>query len=392
MKGTVLNAKCIKGLCCVLLAFLVCFSGFSETTWANSVNDLKKKQEELKKQAQQAKEQLQETKTEKSAIVAEAEQIDAALEQVTEELDVINKSLEELTVVYEKTQLELDEAVADREKQFEVFKKRMRFMYIRGKSGYLDIVFKSKDLSDFMNRLEYINRIVAYDQSLVSRLREVEQVIADKLAETKIQKQEMQVLANQQTQKVAALEEKLHEKNTIIAKLTADEQKYSQVLSTLDAADKDIAKKIQQAQSAGAYTVANPYSGGKLSWPVPSSGRISSGYGGRPSPISGRKEFHTGIDIPSGSGNAVVAAEGGVVIKAGNFNNGYGNMVIIDHGNGLSTMYAHNSKNLVKAGQTVSRGETIAKIGSTGYSTGPHLHFEVRINGAHTNPTKYFNK
>ena len=133
------------------------------------------------------------------------------------------------------------------------------------------------------------------------------------------------------------------------------------------------------------------YSSGKLGWPVPGRSNISSGYGSRTSPIKGKGEFHPGLDIPAPTGTAICAAESGKVISSGSIN-GYGYTVIIDHGNGLSTLYGHNSKLKVRVGQFVSRGDVIALAGSTGWSTGPHCHFEVRVNGRHTNPWSYLRK
>ena len=125
-----------------------------------------------------------------------------------------------------------------------------------------------------------------------------------------------------------------------------------------------------------------------MNWPLPGFTRISSGYGQRTHPISRRSEFHTGIDLPAPSGTYIYAAESGTVIISG-WNGGFGNTVVIDHDNGLSSLYAHNSRNLVSVGQWVNRGDRIARVGSTGVSTGPHLHFEVRHNGRHVSPYGY---
>ena len=183
-------------------------------------------------------------------------------------------------------------------------------------------------------------------------------------------------------------------------------EQYEQKLKTLDSADREITnliKKAQKEQEEASRARQNRnqknnnqstkfnYTGGKLGWPVPGRSTISSGYGSRTSPIKGKGEFHTGLDIPAPTGTKIYAAESGKVINSGSIN-GYGYTVIIDHGNGLSTLYGHNSQLKVKVGQKVKRGDVIALAGSTGWSTGPHCHFEVRINGKHTNPWSYLGK
>jgi murein DD-endopeptidase MepM/ murein hydrolase activator NlpD len=250
-------------------------------------------------------------------------------------------------------------------------------------------------MTDLLNRVEYVNRIAESDKQLVAKLQETENLIGEKLDEVNKSKREMVFLSGQYELKHADLESAKQKKAQLVEKLSADEALYLQQIKDLEEDSNRIEKLIMDAEAEMARKLAEEraravsvYQGGKISWPVPSSGNITSPYGNRIHPINGRTEFHTGIDISANYGADIVAAEGGVVLSAG-WNGGYGNTVVINHGNGLSTLYAHGSKLVVSAGENVTKGQVIAKAGSTGYSTGNHLHFEVRLSGKHTNPVSY---
>ncbi len=395
----------MKKILCFCLILTV-FCSFGAQVYANSISDLKKQQQEIKNNTAEAKKKLDEMGQQKSELQQQMDELDGQLTQVTSELETVQNELQKTQTLLENTEKELEKAEDDREEQYELLRERLRFMYVNGRIGYVNVLFKTDSFPDFFNRLEYINRIYKYDQSLLNQLKETEQVIADKYNEVDEKKKELGVLMNSQKSKQRALEEALGQKEQMVQSLNADEQKYLQQIKELDASGSKIENLIKEKQAEAARAAAaaaaaarqkanasaapskGTYTGGKLNWPVPGRSGISSGYGSRPSPISGRKEFHSGIDIPATTGTNIVSAEKGTVIFAGNMN-GYGNTVIVDHGNGLSTLYAHNSKLTVSKGQSVDRASVIAKAGSTGYSTGPHLHFEVRVNGSHTNPMSY---
>ncbi len=365
---------------------------FSITTYGKNVKDLKNQQSTIKSNTKQATELLNKTAEEKRAVLSEVETIDEQLEEVSNELILINDELEKTTALLEITEQELKDAEAERERQYEILKERLRFMYVNSKVGYIDILFQATSLSDFLNRMDYITRIYEYDQEILDKLTEIEENINTMLQETTDHKNEIQALQLAQTSKMQLLEETLAEKKQIVKKLDADEQKYKNQIEQLQAANVAVEKMIKNALAEQAKLASSKqqavYTGGKIAWPIPSSSNITSPYGPRKNPINGRGENHTGIDVSAKVGASIVAAEGGTVIYSGVMN-GYGYVVIIDHGNSLSTLYAHNSKLLVEKGQKVNRGDVISKAGSTGYSTGPHLHFEVRVNGVATNPIPY---
>ena len=368
--------------------------------YANNVGipDLKKQIEQNRQRIQGASGELTSTRAEKSEAQSELDEIDKELNQVTDEYNYMTEQLEIITDELEKTEASLANAIVERETQYEVFKERVRIMYMNGSVGYLEVLLSANDFSDFLNRLDYISLIAEYDKGVLDRLQQIEAEINEHLNNVERQKREIEILQAQLEKKQAELEIALNQKVLLIERLSRDEKMYQQQIADWQQANSDIEKLIKrkeeeerkrrEAALAAAAKKNVSYSGGVVAWPVPASGRETSPYGNRTSPIHGRKEFHSGIDIGAPTGTAIVAAEAGVVIFSGTMSS-YGKTVIVDHQNGMSTLYAHASKLEATVGQKVSRGQVIAKVGSTGNSTGPHLHFEVRIGGVHKNPKNY---
>jgi len=374
----------------LVAVFLICVF-----TYADEVSDLKKKQNSIQSDINAASGLLKEVISEKNTTLAEIDALDDELNIVTDELSYLGEQLKITQAALVQTEEDLANATEKREAQYSAYKKRVRYQYINGTTGYLEVILSAKDVTDLLNRVEYVNRIVESDRNMTARLVETENLITEKLYDINKTKREVELLTVEYENKYEELDGAIQRKAAFVRRLNANEESYQKQIEDLRADDKRVTTLIKEAEArqeaekkARLAASAVYYSGGKLMWPVPSSGYISSGYVNRLSPISGRAEFHTGIDIPAAYGANVVAAEGGTVLSAG-WNGGYGNAVVISHGGGLSTLYGHNSKLLVSAGQTVAKGQVIAQIGSTGYSTGNHSHFEVRVNGAHTNPMPY---
>lgn len=384
--------KCkLKALLAVAVAFIICLSAY-----AGEIDELKQKQKEAQSKVNSTGGLLKEVRAEKNTALAEIDELDDQLTAVTEDLAFISEQIEITDALILTTETDLACAVEKRENQYNVYKKRVRYMYINGTIGYLDVILKAENVVDLLNRVEYVNRIAENDRTLVARFKETENQIDENLKSVNKAKREYEFLSSQYELKASTLENTILKKSELIERLTADEEAFAQQLSDFEADNKRIEKLIKDAEAAEAKRIAEEkaraaasvYTGGLIGWPVPSSGTITSGYGNRTNPISGKPEFHSGIDIAAAYGASIVAAESGAVVSAG-WNGGYGNAVVISHGGGLSTLYAHNSQLLVSVGDVVKKGQVIAKAGSTGYSTGNHLHFEVRVNGAHTGPLKY---
>lgn len=361
-----------------VLAFVMVFN--ISAVYAETIKELKDKQKDVEKQIDEKKDQIKEISNQARNVSNEIKELDKKLNVATDELDAVEEEIKKLEENIEKTQEELIEAEANIEEKQETFNKRLRVMYKTGSAGYIEILLSSTSISDFLSRQDMLKSIAKHDTELITYMKEQRDIIDARKAELNAQKAKVEVSKN-----------KLEIRRRDLAKATRAKQDYMGRLETehkalekeIDASNK-LAKELE-SEIVKLQVNTNPYSGGTMSWPVPGYSRISSPFGYRIHPILKKKKFHSGIDIPAPTGSNVVAGSEGIVIHSGNLG-GYGKVIMIDHGGGIVTLYAHNSRLIASNGQSVNKGDTIAKIGSTGMSTGPHLHFEVRKNGAYTNP------
>ena len=345
-------------------------------------------------------------------------QAEAVIGSVNDRLYTIQQQLEaaqrdyqavanELKATEEKiaaTQAELEKTRARLQVREGVFTKRVRDIYMHGQLSYLDVVLGAKDFSDFSNRLELLRRIIDADITLISDIRKERAAIETAKQELETQRARQAQLRDQAAAKRDEIESRRKEQQAILYQAQNDKAMAEQAYNEYQQSSQAIAEMLRQraadraAQAAAAAAQASsgggggsdyyqPVSGsGALIWPV--NGVVTSPYGYRTHPIFGTTIYHSGIDIGVDYGTPVHAADGGVVVEAG-WISGYGYAVIIDHGNGLSTLYGHNQELAVSEGQSVSQGQVIAYAGSTGNSTGPHVHFEVRANGDPVDPSAY---
>lgn len=397
-----------KKILAISMAALVA-AGNITLSLADDISAYKEELEQNEEKMDEVQSQLDDTAAQKSTAKDEVEKLDNELNQVNSEYEELVQNLDDTNANLAAAQAELDAATAQREAQYETLKSRIRVMYEEGKVGYLEILLNADSFSDYLNRMEYVSRIMDYDNNLLADFQALETLINTKVTEIEDYKNELEVLTAQTAAKKSELDSKVQEKLELISKLSSDEATYNQQLADLEEDNEYIKSLIQKAEAeaeaarqAAAAAAANSasysysssnkiysYGGGRFLWPVPAYvGIINDVYGYRSSPISGSGEFHSGLDMRAPYGTDIVAADDGTVIYSG-VRNGYGNCVIIDHGGGFSTLYGHNSTLCVSVGQTVVRGQIIAKAGSTGYSTGAHLHFEVRINGQYVDPNPY---
>lgn len=377
---------------------------------ANNISDLRDRQQSIQGNIRDTGQLLQDTRIERSRTLRDTEALDMEMTALSEEIHVISMELDTAREILEQTERYLEEAEESREIQFRALKERLRFMYIYGDIGYLEIIFESTSLVDFLNRLDHINRIARADRTKLSNLEETEALIAEKLVERDNRRIEIEILLDQQERRMDQMEENMREKEVLLVYLSRQENYYQQQIRAWEETEREVQRLIREAEEEAAREAArraaaareaerraieaataaasrNTFTGGRLSHPLPS-GRLTSSYGQRTSPITGRGEFHTGIDWAAPTGTHITAAEAGTVIFSG-WQGGFGNTIIIDHGGGMTTLYAHASRLIARVGQQVTRGQVIAHVGSTGFSTGPHLHFEVRQNGRHVNPAPF---
>lgn len=377
----------------IFLTTTIFVFSLNSSVYSKSVNELNQEKNEIQNKIESSKESLEQSKEEKSSILKEVEALDANLDKIEKELESLQSQLEETKNNLEKSEKELEDATEKKEKQYESLKERIRVMYEYGDSGYLQILLDAKGFTDFFKRIEYINYIMKYDNQLFERYEETERFIELKVEQIKVEKENIEVLTSQTEAKKKEIEKSIAQKQQTVANLSKQEATLEQQIKDLEKEDQEITNLINQAKVKATGTSTNKVyagTGGQLAHPVPQyAGRpYNDVYGYRTNPISGKRELHSGLDLKATYGTDIVAAESGTVIYSGT-RGGYGKTVIIDHGGGMTTLYAHNSQLVVSVGEQVQRGQVIAKAGSTGYSTGVHAHFEVRINGKTTDPAPY---
>ena len=330
-------------------------------------------------------------------------QIEEQLRQATAELSTIKEQRVAVENDITLNERQLAEAQKRLEGREAVFYKRVRDIYINGRLSYIDVVIGSKDFSDFANRLEVLKRIIDSDITLIGEIKKERAQIEEHKQKLESDRAKLVELEKAALAKQAEIEQKKAERNVVLQKAQNDRATAMQAIEELNASSAQVSAMLKERQAAraaaaAAAAAAAQSSGGQgasdnwvqgtgqLGWPV--SGEITSPYGYRVHPIWGTTIYHSGIDIGVDEGTPVHAADGGVVVWSG-WMGGYGYAVVIDHGNGLSTLYGHNSELAVDEGQSVAKGQVISYAGSTGNSTGPHVHFEVRVNGDPVDPMGY---
>lgn len=325
--------------------------------------------------------------------------IQIELDTATAELKQVQADRIQLDKDITKTEAELKAAQARLQSREKVFYKRVRDIYINGRLSYLDVVVGSKDFSDFANRMEMLKRILQSDMDLINTIKTEREEIASKKAKLEEDRAKVLELEKVAQEKQNLINQKKAERQAVLERAMNDRDTAERAYNELMASSASITAMLQQRAAERAAAAAAAASqgggGGGATWvqgtgqlAAPVVAPITSDFGWRIHPIYGTRRLHAGTDFGVDEGTPVHAADGGVVVEAG-WVSGYGYTVIIDHGNGMSTLYAHNSDVAVSPGQTVSKGQVVSYSGNTGGSTGPHLHFEVRINGEPTDPMGY---
>ncbi len=386
------------------LVLLLC-AALSFPVWATKeeLADAKNKMTALEQEKKKTEAVLQSLETLKNDAAAYMRKLDAQLESLGDELSQLETDIlakEERIIA---TQAELEEARRAEKNQYESMKLRIKYMYEKGDSSYLDLLMESGSLSELLNRAEYITKISEYDRRQLDAYAATKERIA--ATEEALEAEHAALLAMQEEteakhaaveQLLSAKQKELSEYESRIAAAEGQLSEYQKDIEAQEDAIKAIEAEIRRqeeearkkAAAAGQSYKTISLGDIKFIWPCPSSGRITSGFGGRSSPTAGASSNHQGIDIGAPTGTDIVAAAAGEVVVS-TYSYSAGNYVMVSHGGGVYTVYMHASKLLVSAGDSVKQGQVIAKVGSTGYSTGPHLHFGVRVNGTYVNPSQY---
>ena len=368
-------------------------SASTSSSPTSSLKEAQEAKEELEKELEDAKKTISDLKSSKGNVESKVSELNQQLISISSRITELENELaaksEEITAAKE----ELETAKEEETQQYEDMKRRIQFMYEHGQNSYLDALLSSKDLTSFLNAAEYISQVQSYDRQKLTEFQETVETItnmeaqleqdyqdlADMKASVEAEKSSVASLMRQKETELASISEDISDAQSDVDYYAAEIQAQEELIAAI---------KRAEAEKAAAGVVDNPYTGGAFTWPCPSSTRVTSDYGTRVSPTSGASSNHKGIDIGASAGADIVAAADGTV-KAASYSSAAGNYVMIDHGGGLYTVYMHCSSIVVSEGTTVSAGQTIAKVGSTGISTGNHLHFGVSLNGSYVSPWSY---
>ncbi len=366
----------------------------------SQINSLKAKNKDLSAQKGELKAQLSGIKAEKSAAMDRKYNLEQQIGVLQEEIDNLEAQLEQYAALIAEKEREVSENEARERSQFQLFCRQVRAMEEEGTVSYWAILLSAQSFSELLDRVEMVNDIADYNQKVCDQLQMARQALAEAKAQLETAKAETEAAQAQQEAAQAELKSQKAEVQSLIDEIKADEALTQKAIDELNAAakamDAEIAKKekeLQAAMEAARKKGSNSYQfdpGTGYYWPLPSNQvRVNSFFGPRKDPISGKRSNHSGTDIGAPGGTEIYAAHGGVVLTSESHWS-YGNYVVVSRGDGITTLYAHMSRRAVKAGDTVSQGQVIGYVGSTGRSTGNHLHFEVRVNGTRKDALKYY--
>ena len=408
--------KKIKRIVCVVMIGVLSLSVSSPAVYAGKslssiTNDnIKEKQnqisqsEDLKKQLQNnitnAKNLKKELENLKADVAAYIQKLDGELIAIEEKIEELKGLIADKEAEIEQITIELEEAIAVEEAQYAAMKKRVKFMYEQGDAFYLEMMLSAKSFSDFLTKADYIDKLEAYDRKKLDEYtatREWTELVKQTL---EAEKQVLDEAKKAQEEEQAALEELMSEKEAQLNKyskeIAAKEKQISDDQAELQAQTlliETLEREIleEQKRIAAQNGIVMSYDGGKFTWPAPSYIAILDYFGWRTDPINGSNSYHSGVDMAAPAGSKILAAYDGVVVAAA-YDWSMGNYIMINHGDGLYTVYMHASRLDVQKDDLVIRGQQIGAVGTTGRSTGNHLHFSVRLNGSYVDPLPYLGK
>lgn len=352
---------------------------------AGELNDAIEQQQDLKQEQDQVKGKL-------GQLSYSEDKLKAQIQELTQKISSAKTSLSQKKAAYSKAQTdvatsqkELEQRLQELNDRREVLKKRLRGIYEEGQLSYLEVLFQSANLEDFITRLEYFSKLVGNDQQILTEINAQKDSVEQKTKELQARRDQAIQLQNQAAKAKAELDGQNQQYQAALDQNKKAQDTLSEQNEKLASDSNAIAEKIRKLTTASSGKVLGTIS----TYPLPGHNEVSDAYGWRIHPITHQKSLHTGTDIPAPGGTAILAAGSGVVIMAGWYG-AYGNAVIIDHGSGYTSLYGHQSRLGVSVGDKVTAGEVIGYVGTTGWSTGNHLHFEVRVNGNPTDPLQFF--
>lgn len=368
-----------------LTILLTMFGGMFSIAKA-SESDLIKQQEQLEQQIKQKEQELSQKQNEQSKALSELKSINNVLGTTEKKLKKTESNLSRTLKELESLETELQKEETDLSGKMDLLGERINTIYEQGNVHFLEVLLSSASLTDFLTRWDLMSRIAKMDVELIGQVKEEIKTTKDKQNQVLVKKETLLSLQNDQSKQREDLKIASSRQNELYKNISTEKKEIEAALEDLERESQKIEEELMrlnpntQNVGSGIYT-----------WPTPGYAKITSPYGMRRHPILRTNRMHTGVDIGAPNGATIVSVDHGCIVQVGWYG-GYGRVVMVDHGRGIVTMYAHTSAVLVNVGDVVKKGQAIAKVGSTGWSTGPHLHFEVRINGKYTNPMNYIKK
>lgn len=378
-----------KKVILIVLSFaLLSILSFENIVGAENIIDLQEQKNELQEQINQTNQEISDLQIELTENLEQLNNLNLKISTYEKDVASLEENLSKILVEIEKIETKLNIIEENYYIQKEALANRVVALYEAGDILYLDVLLNSNSVSDFISNYFLIGEIVKYDNELLENI-ETQKIQIETIKNTLTERKEtLDSLKENKEKTVISLENSKIIRNSYIAKLTEEEKamqekidKYQTELNSIDA----------QITLLTSIAIGEDYVGGEFVWPAPGYTTVTSNYGMRFHPILKVNRMHTGTDIGMPTGSYIVASNDGIVIKS-LYTSSYGNMIMVDHGGGITTLYAHGSENVAQTGDTVKKGDLIMKAGSTGWSTGPHLHFEVRINGTPMDPMEFLSK
>ncbi|MGI6028812.1 MAG: murein hydrolase activator EnvC family protein [Candidatus Heteroscillospira sp.] len=408
------NKKFVSAVC-VFLAVLMLLSVFvsviasvgAAAVSQAEIDALEKKKDAIAEQKNAVSVQIAGLQNQQASVLEQKAALDEQNELARQEIELINEQIEIYDGLIEEKEIELEEAIEQEEYQKERFRTRMRAMEENGDLGYMAFIFQATSFADLITRMDNISEILESDKSLEDKYIAAREKVEEVKAEYEAFQADQLVKREEMEERKAELEAQIEEAVELITSLQADIDSFTAEYAKNEAAERElqadidemteqfnkqleILKQQQQQNQNGSSGQTNTVVTGSGSFMWPSDYRtITSPFGWRIHPIFNTEKYHSGVDVGAANGSPIYAADSGTV-QIATYSSSYGNYVVINHGNGYTTLYAHQSSMAVSAGQTVTKGQVIGYVGSTGWSTGPHLHFEITSGGARIDPQSLF--
>lgn len=399
----------------VSTALIVMVHAASSSEIKSKLADLRAKQAEIQKQSDELEKSIAENKDQTKTLVSQKAEIDQEMEMSRQKIENLNEQIQQLNLLIAEKQTELEASVAKEEALQKQYKARLRSMEETGSVSYWSILFRASSFSDLLDRVDMIREIAESDQLMLKQLSAATQAVETERADLEQQKLDLQQTEDDLAVEQAELETKRAKADTLITQMQAEYASLSDEFLAAEADEAAVREQIkktetdyfnalakEQAAAAAAAAAANKASNsnnssasssggassGGFAFPLAYSTGVTCAYGPRVHPINGNKSFHYGVDLAAGMNTEIYATKSGTVTGA-TYGEANGYYVTINHGDGYSSIYAHMTNYVVSVGDSVKQGQLIGYVGTTGWSTGPHLHFEILYNGSNVNPMNY---